>query len=101
MTEFTNGPDLSAKHMCNNCVEETYLSKEIKENGKRCKCSYCETVGKTYSIQQMAERISEVFEEHYERTPDQPDYTFHYDSEIGETRDRSGDPVVSAIENAA
>lgn len=95
---------LKSRRICFACVGENFLSDEIRGIGKRRKCSYCGSVSRCYSIEQMSQRIEETFEEHYVRTSDQPssyqsamlaDKEFEYEWE------REGEPVVYAIMNAA
>ena len=72
--------------------------------GKKFRCSYCSRSAKSYSIGELAERIEEVFEEHYFRTSDQPtawQYSMLADKELNYIWERDGEPVVYAIMNAA
>jgi hypothetical protein len=96
--------ELGSKQICFKCVEEAYLSQEIKKCGVRERCSYCKKINKCYSIANMSMRIDEVFEQHYALTSDQPDswQTFLLaDKESNYTWEREGEPVVEAIINAA
>lgn len=95
---------LKAKKLCCHCVGEAYLSDEMARQGRRLKCSYCGTVGETYLIGKLSERIDEVFQQHYIRTSDQPEswqYPLLADKESDYEWDREGEPVVYAIMNAA
>jgi hypothetical protein len=97
----TTEPDveeLEERRLCFKCVGEEYLKHEIRRRGRRARCSYCMRCFRGYSIGELAERIEEVFEEHYYMTSDQPsdmDYITQRDWE------RDGEPVVWAIANAA
>ena len=76
----------------------------MRAQGKNLKCSYCGQVAKSYSIGELAERIEEVFEQHYFRTSDQPtawQYSMLADKESSYDWERDGEPVVYAIMNAA
>ena len=67
-------------------------------------CSYCARKGRCYTLEQMAERIEEVFEQHYYRTPDEPStwqQTLLSDRESEYDWERDGEPVVYAIANVA
>jgi hypothetical protein len=64
--------EISAKRICADCVGESYLKAEVETHGKRRKCSYCGTTGRTFSVEEMADRVERAFEQHYIRTPDQP-----------------------------
>lgn len=95
---------LKKKKLCFACVDEEYLSAEILSAGKVAKCSYCGNRQKSYTIGDMAERIAEVFEEHYTRTSDQPDsfqQMMMSDPDGSYEFEREGQEVVYAIEDAA
>jgi hypothetical protein len=95
---------LTKKKLCFTCVDEAYLSAEIRGAGKVAKCSYCGSRQKGYTIEAMAERIAEVFEEHYTRTSDQPDsfqQMMMSDPDGSYEFEREGEEVIYAIENAA
>lgn len=104
---MANGDDpetLKAKNLCYQCIGETYLRAEVQREGRRRRCSYCDRMGKSYTIGEMAERIEQVFEKHYVRTSDQPNswqQTLLSDRESSYDWERDGEPVVQAIANAA
>lgn len=89
--------DLKAKRLCCNCVQEAYLSDEIRRLGTRKKCDFCGKARRSYTLGVVAERVRIAFEQHYVRTSDHSgDYRYgSYDW------DRSGDPVVETIRSAA
>jgi hypothetical protein len=95
---------LKAKSLCYRCVGEAYLRAEMQREGRRRRCSYCSRLGKAYTIGDMAERIEQVFGQHYRRTSDQPNswqLTLLSDRESDYEWERAGEPVVHAIANAA
>ncbi|MDD3020391.1 MAG: RES family NAD+ phosphorylase [Alphaproteobacteria bacterium] len=95
---------LSAKKICYHCIGDNYLSTEIKKDGKKRKCSYCDSTAKSYILKEMAERINSVFEVHYERTADQPSSwqcSLLADKESAYEWERDGEPVIYAIMNSA
>src|SRR5690242_4514568 len=95
---------LSMKHICFRCVEEAYLSDEIKKRRKVGKCAYCGRKGSCYEIGEMADAIEAAFEQHYVRTSDRPNswqYSLLGDKESDYVWERDGEPVVDAIMNAA
>ena len=95
---------LKAKRLCRDCVGESYLSDEIATEGKRLKCSYCGSFRKCYRLNQLAERIEEVFEQHFVRTATDPDpmqYAMMADRESDYSWERDGEQAVYAIMNAA
>lgn len=95
---------LKRKKLCFRCVGEKFLRDEIKARGKRGKCSYCSRIAKHYRIGDWADRIEEVFNQHYSRSSDQPTSLQHAllaDKESDYEWERDGEPVVYAIMNAA
>jgi len=82
--------ELKTKVLCSRCVGDTYLSAEINQNGDRQPCSYCERVGESYTIEEVANRIDSVFRRHFVQT--------FKNLRIGK---RSGNPIAYAIANAA
>ena len=95
--------ELKAKESCYHCVGDAYLSEEIKADGKRLKCSYCNKTAKAFRIGEVAERIEAAFDQHYYRTSDQPtswQYSLLNDKESDYEWERDGEPVVDAIMNA-
>ncbi|ABE62774.1 hypothetical protein Nham_1974 [Nitrobacter hamburgensis X14] len=99
-----NIDELKAKHMCYACVGEQHFSDEIHAKGKRAKCSYCEKTRRTYSLGKVAERVETAFEQHYDRTSDQPndyEHMLQRDKESSYEWSRHGEEVIYAILNAA
>lgn len=95
---------LTRRKLCFHCVGEAFLSEEISTRGKKAKCSYCKRTARCYSIGDMAERIETVFDQHYTRTPNQPDYmqsAMLSDKESSYEWERAGEETVDAIMNAA
>jgi hypothetical protein len=86
---------LKEKTLCRHCVGESYLSDEIKAQGMKLRCSYCGRVAKSYRIGKLAERIEEVFDEHYIRTPDEPP---PLQSSMMSDKESSYDPLIPPFE---
>jgi len=104
MSRDENLVKLNSRKLCFNCVGESFLCDEIRNQGRRGTCSYCGKSAKCYSIEKMAERIELVFEQHYVRTSDQPSAlqcSMLADKESNYDWERDGEPVVDAIMNAA
>ncbi len=96
--------ELKAKNLCYNCVGEEYFRVEIRREGRRRRCAYCGKIAKAYSIDEVAERIELVFDQHYFRTSDQPNswqYSMLSDKESNYDWERDGEPVIYAIMNSA
>jgi hypothetical protein len=92
------------KKICYECVRETYLSQEIRKHGKAGRCSYCGRVLNSIPIDELADRIDSAFADHYVRTSDQPDSWQERamaDPESTYEWERTGQPVLEAIEDAA
>lgn len=103
----TNGNDSATreqpaaeKRVCAGCIGEQFLKAEIAASGKEARCSYCETDGKTITVNALADRVHEAFEAHYYITPETPD-DCGFRMASGDQWYREGDETVSAIANAA
>lgn len=95
---------LKKKKLCHQCVGDSFLSDEIRVQGRKLSCSYCDRITKSYRIGQLAKRIEEAFEQHYFRTSDQPtawQCSMLADKESSYEWERDGEPVLYAIMNAA
>lgn len=64
--------ELKAKKLCHKCVGEKYLGDEVQCKGQRGRCSYCGRSARSYTIEDIAERVETAFEQHFRRTSDQP-----------------------------
>lgn len=64
--------EFSDKNICYKCVEDLFLRKEIRENGEKIKCSYCNRKAIGFSLGEFADRIAKALLTHYERSADQP-----------------------------
>ena len=96
--------NLRQKLLCSNCVGDSYLKEEVRQNGRRTRCSYCGVIDATYTIGNVADRVEQAFQQHYERTADHPDSweeRLLADRESNYDWERAGDIVVWAIVNAA
>lgn len=96
--------ELKAKKLCHMCIGEKYLGDEVRRNGKRRRCSYCGRSARSYSIEDIAERVETAFEQHFRRTSDQPtslQQSLLSDPESDYEWERDGEPVVWAIANTA
>lgn len=54
-----------ATFVCHVCIEDRFLSKEVKESGSRKLCSYCSGMSEAYSLERLADRIRRVLEERF------------------------------------
>ena len=100
MTEY----DDAQKHICCECVGETYLAQQIENAGQTGDCSYCDQALARIPVEELADRIETAFAEHYVRTSAYPDSWQERamaDSESTYEWEREGQPVLEAIEEAA
>jgi len=96
--------DVASKRICHECVGEAYLSAEIEQLGDDGACDYCGDTALSLTIVDLAERIETAFDDHYVRTPDQPNswqLSMLADRESNYDWERDGTPVVDAIADAA
>jgi hypothetical protein len=104
MTRHVETDELHVKRLCFQCIGEKYLSAEVQREGARCNCSYCNCQAESYTIDDLAERIEEVFQQHYTLTSDQPDSWQRMqlsDRESNYEWERAGVPIIQAIVDAA
>lgn len=70
--------DTDDNRLCYKCVTDDYLSEEIRQNGISRVCTYCKKKRRSYTISQMADRVEQAFEQHFEPTNDQPTEEEYY-----------------------
>lgn len=94
--------ELKQKRICINCIGEKFLKKIVTESGKRNKCSYCYSVKRSFSLEQITEKIETAFEDFFYRTSDEPnEWDYYLNKESGKMWEREGTPIIDAIEDAA
>jgi len=105
MHSSSEEPDKVEKRICNICIRDAFLSELVAKTGTAACCSYCaETELNTFTIEELADVIEKAFEDHYERTPTEPDgfeAAMNNDSESSYEWERKGEEVMWAIANAA
>lgn len=104
MLSFDEIEKIKNKLICNDCVEEPYLSEQILSHGEPAKCDYCGNESECYSLEDLSVEIETAFEQHYRRTPDQPtgyQYSMLSDKELDYDWERDGEQTTDAIMNAA
>ena len=65
------GQDDDSEHVCFDCIGDQLLSDEVKIKGIPALCSYCGHSNEAVSLDELADRIHEVFQEHFERAYDE------------------------------
>lgn len=96
--------ELTERRICFKCVGEAYLSRQIEMEGAVARCSYCGDEDPGITLVEMSDRVATAFEQHYDRTSDQPSsmqYAMLKDKESDYEWDREGEPVDEAIASAA
>ncbi|TPI29246.1 RES domain-containing protein [Mesorhizobium sp. B3-1-9] len=96
--------ELKERAICTGCVGEEYLSGEISRDGAEQVCHYCGERGKSYTLEEIAGRIEQAFEDHYTRTSTDADgieWAMQKDPEIDYSWEREGEQTIYAIMNAA
>jgi RES domain-containing protein len=96
--------ETTIKRICHCCIGESYLASEIRSSGQEAECDYCGKREPSIGIDLLAERIEEVFADHYARTSDRPDWWQAQrmaDRESDYLWCREGVPVNEAIQEAA
>ena len=67
------------KYVCHDCIGDKFLSEEVEETGAHALCFHCQETNKSWSIEKLAERISEVLLEHFDITSvDTSDYIYEF-----------------------
>lgn len=58
---FTGKKSESEKYVCSDCIDDFVLTVEIEDDGRRRKCSYCNEVGQTVAIEEIADCVEEIY----------------------------------------
>ncbi|SDG06454.1 RES domain-containing protein [Dyella sp. 333MFSha] len=102
---MTNEADDQVKRICADCVGESFLSRLIRATGTPSTCSYCGfRRRRSWEIDALADKVETAFQQHFERTSDQPDVYEEMllrDKESSYNWYRSGEPIADAIESTA
>ncbi|WP_417493165.1 RES family NAD+ phosphorylase [Maricaulis sp.] len=96
--------EIGERALCHECIGDEYLSVDVRSNGERRTCHYCEKASRSFTVKELAERVEQAFEDHFIRTSDQPtdlQFMMLRDRESSYDWDRDGEPVVWAITNSA
>ena len=60
------------KQICIRCVGEQHLAAALRADSKKGQCAYCNRRRKGVGIETLADHVERAFEDHYERTPSEP-----------------------------
>lgn len=92
--------DIYTSYVCPDCIGDRFLTKVVRGEGIRAACSYCNAVGEALPLDDLAQRIDEVLQDHFELTPNQPtgyEYTLAKEG----WWERPGYPVANVIADIA
>ncbi len=83
--------------VCTDCIGEDYLVDLITRSGTLAVCHYCSSNGPSISIEELSGHVERAVEQHFVRTPSEPEgYEYYLQREAGGW-DRSGEPVTQVI----
>lgn len=86
--------------ICYACVGDAFLKEGIRSEGCKRTCQFCEKTQEAWPLEELAERIEGVVEQHFRITPSDPcSEGFAYDKEVG--WERRGEPIVDLIAEIA
>ncbi len=92
--------DIEFAYVCHRCICDPFLAEIVRAKGTCVLCSYCDRVSEALTLDDLAERIHEVLQAHFEITPSQP-----MDHEYALVKDglweRPGYPVEDVIADIA
>ena len=93
--------DSEAKHICHTCIGDQFLADQVKTKWSPIACSYCGETREAITLEDLADRIHEALEEHFESTPDSPDEPYEYYLAKEGRWERRGDTVDIVIAEMA
>ena len=74
--------DIDLNYICHDCIDDPFLAEVVRAEGTRVACSYCDAVGEALPLGDLAQRIHEVLQAHFELTPNEPTgYAYMLDKE--------------------
>ena len=90
--------EIGRRLICSTCVGDDFLRDAILKSGEVSTCYYCESNGKTTSMDELADRFDKAFDSHYRRTDPEPSGLEDALMREGIREwEREGDPVVDVI----
>ena len=93
--------NVMTKVVCHQCIGDSFLANEVKDNGTPSQCNYCNQVCEAKTLRDLTDRIHDVLQEHFELTPDYPDEPYEYYLASQGNWERRGDPVDFVIAEIA
>ena len=93
--------NVMTKVVCHQCIGDSFLANEVKDNGTPSQCNYCNQLCEAKTLRDLADRIHDVLQDHFELTPNYPDAPYEYYLEHEGEWERRGDPVEHVIAEIA
>jgi hypothetical protein len=91
-----DGDDSDDVYICHGCIGEAFLKQEVRCGGRKRECQFCGKTREAWPLDELAERVQGIIEEHFRITPSDPsDEGFAYDKDMD--WERRGDPVADVI----
>lgn len=66
-------PEEEFSCICHRCIDDEFLSNEVRASGGYSECAFCGEVGETWTLLTLANRIHVALQEHFEFTSTDPD----------------------------
>src|SRR5437870_4520292 len=86
--------------ICYRCIGDAILKQEVRRDGRKRECHFCGKTREAWPLDELAERVQGVIEEHFRITPSDPrDEGLVYDKDVD--WERRGDPVADVIAELA
>ena len=64
--------DIEQRRLCTGCIQDDFLRSEVERQGEQSICNYCDKKALTASVSELAAKVDDAFESHYERTASEP-----------------------------
>lgn len=64
--------EIAIGNICHRCIRDPFLVKEVRTKGNPAECSYCVEKCNVLPLENLAERIHEVLQEHFDLTSSHP-----------------------------
>ena len=94
--------DIDMEYVCHDCIGDPFLAEVVRAEGTRVACSYCNAVGEALPLDDLAQRIHEVLQAHFELTSNEAIYFEHLLIKEGLSGwEQPGYPVADVIADIA
>jgi hypothetical protein len=99
-TPVTDGDDSDDTYICHRCIGDAFLKQEICRHGRKRECHFCGKTCEAWPLDELAEQVRGVFEQHFRITPSDPgEEGFAYDRDMD--WERRGELVADVIADIA